>query len=148
DGVRVDDPAAHDLEPLGVRDAFHAHRTRIPLAVSALQTLLDQQPPLARRLPVLLVDVVELRQRLRPLRHVDHFVCSHEPGCSLPRMLTPMQESQPPEPAASATLQSGTWASPPWPRSCRTASMTKKMPRMPGWFDERPPPSVLSGHLP
>ena len=59
-----------------------------------------------------------------------------------------MHDSQPPEPAASATSQSGTCASPPWPRSWRTASMIRKMPRMPGWHDESPPPSVLSGHLP
>ena len=29
-----------------------------------------------------------------------------------------------------------------------TASITRKMPRMPGWFDDRPPPSVLTGSAP
>ena len=39
-------------------------------------------------------------------------------------------------------------AAPHSPRSCFTASMTRKMPRMPGWLDERPPPSVLIGSAP
>src|SRR5215468_2208214 len=38
------------------------------------------------------------------------------------------------------------WAS---PRACRTASMTLVIPpRLPGWFEQSPPPSVLKGSLP
>ena len=39
-------------------------------------------------------------------------------------------------------------AAPHSPRSCLTASISRNRPRMPGWHDERPPPSVLVGNAP
>ena len=53
-------------------------------------------------------------------------------------------------PWASASAQSGTWtAGCASPRSWRTASITLVMPpRLPGWLEHRPPPSVLKGSLP
>ena len=54
----------------------------------------------------------------------------------------------PPVPWTSAISASGTCAAPRSPRSCFVASMTRKMPRMPGWFDDSPPPSVLTGSAP
>ena len=32
-------------------------------------------------------------------------------------------------------------------RSCFTASMTRNIPRIPGWFDDSPPPSGFTGNL-
>ena len=44
------------------------------------------------------------------------------------------EESIPPVPWTSAISASGTWrAQAKSPRSCRTASMSRKIPYMPGW---------------
>src|SRR5207247_4308405 len=82
----------------------------------------------------------DLRQRLRVVGHHDLPRISVAPEWRLP--------SAPPVPCTSATRPSFTWRSPHSPRSCLTASMTRKIPRMPGWFAERPPPSVLIGRAP
>ena len=64
-------------------------------------------------------------------------------------------ESMPPVPWATAMRASGTWVAPPSPRSWRTASTMRNMPRIPGdrprgrrrrcwWGAARPPePAVL-----
>src|ERR1043165_8202028 len=48
------------------------------------------------------------------------------------------EPSWPPLPTATASLASLTWDVDS-PRSCRVASSSKKRPRCPGWFDDRPP---------
>ena len=60
------------------------------------------------------------------------------------------EPSAPPVPWHRAILQSGTWRGVPsnWWRSWRVASISRNMPRIPGWLDDRPPPSVLMGSLP
>ena len=47
-----------------------------------------------------------------------------------------------------AMRTSGTWVAPASPRSWRTASTIRNMPRMPGWQADSPPPSVLVGRGP
>src|SRR5207244_8594688 len=54
----------------------------------------------------------------------------------------------PPRPWQSATRQSGTCRAPPSPRSCRTASISVKMPYIPVCGYERPPPLVFIGNAP
>src|SRR5215813_13755282 len=56
------------------------------------------------------------------------------------------EPSWPPLPTATASLASLTWDVDS-PRSCRVASSSKKRPRCPGWFDDRPPPSVFNAGL-
>ena len=72
------------------------------------------------------------------------------PGRSVPvpRMAVPAAENQPLVPFTQASSASGTWRSPHSPRSCCTASTRRKIPRIPGWHAESPPPSVLVGSAP
>src|SRR5712691_10889205 len=56
------------------------------------------------------------------------------------------EPSWPPLPTATASMASLTWDVDS-PRSCRVASSSKKRPRCPGWFDDRPPPSVFNAGL-
>ena len=60
----------------------------------------------------------------------------------------PAAVNQPLVPFTQARLASGTWRAPHSPRSCLTASMSRNIPRMPGWQADRPPPSVLVGSAP
>src|SRR5439155_17581640 len=144
-GEGVHGAVARRALPFGVRAAYGAEGARVELTVSARGAALDEQLAARRRLPVGRGDVVGPRQRPQPLA-VGFPGPAH--GSSLPRITVPMHDSQPPEPQASASAQSGTCASPPWPRSCRAASMSRKMPRIPGWHDDSPPPSVVSGSRP
>ena len=68
---------------------------------------------------------------------------------STPRMTVLADENQPPVPFTQRELArsrpGGRAAS---PRSCRTASTSRNMPRMPGWQCDSPPPSVLVGSAP
>ena len=111
------------------------------LAIAALWALLDEQAALGGSGEELAVFPAASGDRPRPLKITD----DPNEGRSFPKMTVPMADSQPPEPQAKATSASGTWASPASPRSWRTASINKKMPRMPGWLDDKPPPSVLVG---
>ena len=60
----------------------------------------------------------------------------------------PVDDIAPPVPWAMAVLQSSTCRAPHSPRSCLTASTTVKMPYIPGWVYDRPPPLVFSGKSP
>ena len=68
---------------------------------------------------------------------------------SVPRTSVAPVESMPPVPWASASFAPSHLASAPAsPRSWRTASTMRNMPRMPGWQAESPPPSVFVGSGP
>src|SRR5439155_1130217 len=54
----------------------------------------------------------------------------------------------PPRPWQIASRQSGTWRAPHSPRSCRTASISVKMPYIPVCVYDRPPPLVFIGKSP
>ena len=60
----------------------------------------------------------------------------------------PAAESMPPMPFTSESLVPGTWRGPHSPRCWRTASMIGKMPYIPEWVYDRPPPLVLMGSVP
>ena len=51
----------------------------------------------------------------------------------LPRMTVLCDDSTPPLPCAIAVSAPGTWRAPHSPRSCRTASISRNSPYMPGW---------------
>src|SRR5688572_25074814 len=82
-------------------------------------------------------------QRINPyLGQVAHSVSS------VPSNAVIWLESTPPLPCASATLAFFTWRAPVSPRNCRTASTSRKIPYMPGWTHDRPPPFVLTASAP
>src|SRR5438309_9505563 len=56
--------------------------------------------------------------------------------------------NHPPVPFTQASRAPGTWRSPHSPLSCLAASTRRNMPLMPGWQEDRPPPSVLVGREP
>src|SRR5512132_980277 len=92
------------------------------------------------------IDVVDGQQCVtdpdrRPSFHNHH-------SYSTPRMAVLADENQPPVPFTHARCASATCRPATSPRSCRTASTRRKMPRIPGWQAERPPPSVLVGSEP
>src|SRR5712691_3005750 len=60
----------------------------------------------------------------------------------------PAADSMPPMPFTSDSLTLGTWRAPHSPRCWRVASMIGKMPYMPEWVYDRPPPLVLIGNEP
>src|SRR6201992_2866022 len=91
------------------------------------------------------------QRRQRPLRsyRAGSLVLGHL-GQSLPRTMVPAAcrvPSWPPLPWATASRAPFTCAVDS-PRSCRVASMSRKIPRMPGWLEDRPPPSVFSAGAP
>src|SRR5687768_16177953 len=67
---------------------------------------------------------------------------------STPRTSVPVEENHPPVPFTAASRAPFTWRPVASPRSCRTASTMRNTPRIPGWFEERPPPSVFVGSFP
>src|SRR5262245_1986918 len=152
----VDGAAAARRAPFRLRGARRAQCPGVELAVAAGRALLVQHLAAGGRLPVRRGDVVG-QGKGSPAEGrgdvagdfaggVAAGVVAH--GASRPRIVVPMQDNQPPEPQARASDAPGTWAGPAWPRSWRTASMSRKIPRMPGWVQLRPPPSVFSGSLP
>src|SRR6266566_7660548 len=67
---------------------------------------------------------------------------------SFDRTSVPAAESMPPMPLTSESFAFGTWRGPHSPRSCRVASSIGKMPYIPVWVYESPPPLVLIGSEP
>src|SRR5262249_11336112 len=141
-GEAVDRPPPARSHPLGRGgQAGRADRARRMAPRAAGAAALEVQLVTLQRLPVAARLLVDAREGLL-VRSLPH---------ARPRiMVTPLCRwpSMPPVPCTSATSASGTCAAPRSPRSCRVASMTRKMPRIPGWFDDSPPPSVLIGSAP
>src|SRR6266498_3128870 len=109
----------------------------VPLDLAHAETL-----PVVRR-PV---DISDGQHRVsdpyrRPSIHDLH-------SYSTPRIAVLADENQPPVPFTHASWASATCRPAASPRSCRTASTSRKMPRIPGWHAERPPPSVFVGSDP
>src|SRR2546422_2693345 len=67
---------------------------------------------------------------------------------SLAKMIVLAALNHPPVPLTHASRAPSTCRGPHSPRSCLTASTSRNIPRMPGWHDDRPPPSVLVGRAP
>ena len=64
--------------------------------------------------------------------------------------MAPLWETprMPPVPCTHAIFASSTCRASHSPRNCFAASITRKIPRIPGWFDDNPPPSGLTGKAP
>src|SRR5439155_4471621 len=142
DREAVDGAPPRARQPLEVvAPAARAHPARVVLARAARAAVLHQELVALASLPEGTRLGRDLGERLRVLGH----------RYARPRMSVAPEwrvPSVPPVPWTRASRQSRTWRSPHSPRSCLTASMTRKIPRIPGWFDERPPPSVLMGSAP
>src|SRR5207249_4185182 len=121
--------------PAGCADA-----ARVVLHGAARAALLHEELVARAGIPERLGLGGDLRQRLGVVGHHDLPRISVAPEWRLPRA--------PPVPCTSATRQSLTCRSPHSPRNCLTASTTRKIPRIPGWLDDSPPPSVLIGNSP
>src|SRR5207248_5386089 len=67
---------------------------------------------------------------------------------SAPSRTVDADENQPPVPFTQQTCAPGTCRGPHSPRSCRAASTSRNIPRIPGWQCDRPPPSVFVGRAP
>ena len=97
-----------------------------------------------QRLPVAARLLVDARQRLPVALRLRLIARSQDHG----HAAVPLAEH-----AAGAVARARSRVRAPAPRRARraaacTASITRKMPRMPGWFDDSPPPSVLTGSAP
>src|SRR5439155_8266337 len=137
----VDASAARARRPFDVgAPAGRADAARVVLHGAARAALLHEELVARAGVPERLGLGGDLRQRLRVLGHHDLPRISVAPEWRLP--------SAPPVPCTSATRESFTWRLPPSPRSCLTGLTTGKMPRIPGWLDESPPPSGLIGSSP
>src|SRR5205823_12631919 len=118
-----------------------AVRPRIEEGLAAGPAFLDEEPALSCGVPVLLrLEVEHGEVPRRGPRHLRHQ--------STPTTSVPVEENHPPVPFTAASFASATCLPSASPRSCRAASMIRKIPRIPGWFDERPPPSVFVGSDP
>src|SRR5882724_1345042 len=143
-GEAVDRAAPARPHPLGRRrEASGAERTRVEALGAAVAAALEVELVAGERFPVAPRLLVDARQRLAVGLRLRHQ--------ARPRsMVTPLWRcpSMPPVPWTRTSFASFTCRGPHSPRSCRVASMTRKMPRMPGWLEERPPPSGFTGSAP
>ena len=124
-------------------EARHAERARAVLHRAAGAAALEHELAASRRLPT---------SRASPSRRSGPGGGSSSPHHALPRIsVAPLwaTPSVPPVPWTSARRASSTWRSPQARRAAAgSPRSTRKMPRMPGWFDERPPPSGFTGSAP
>src|SRR5205085_6780356 len=130
------------LHPLDLAAAAEAAPAGVELVGAAHRAALQQQPTFVGGLPVGLGLGIDTRRRprLRLTLSITH-------GVSLASTRVAPVDSIPPVPWATAMRASGTWFTDS-PRSWRTASTMRNMPRIPGWQAERPPPSVFVGTPP
>src|SRR5207248_2236942 len=141
DGEAVDGAPAAGFDPVDLASAAEAPPPGVELVVATRAAALHEQAAVVGGLPVGLCLRVHARRRPRLRRAL------LAQGASLPRIRVAPVESMPPVPWATATRASSTWFT-DWPRSWRTASTIRNMPRMPGWQADSPPPSVFVGRSP
>src|SRR6185437_12915386 len=149
DADRVNLALAGGGFPCAFAEAVRAKAARVPMRLAALGAAADHQLAGSGAVEERLGFRVRLgRSDERDLAlNIGHIDYSRSRITVLPQWRVP---SEPPVPWAMARSQFFTctagWAS---PRNCRTASMILVMPpRLAGWLEQSPPPSVLKGSLP
>src|SRR4029453_13706321 len=125
EGVHGAAPGRDEVLDL-VREARDAERARPVLDGAAGTAALQPQLAARRALEVGARLPVRARRGMADrLGHQSRPSTRVAPLCATP--------SVPPVPCASARRAPSTWRGPHSPRSCCTASITRKMPRIPGW---------------
>ncbi len=109
--------------------AVRAQLARVEVMLAAGPAARDRETVLARRVPEGLRAGVDDGLRLLVGGGLAHDALPQW----FARMTVPPEDSVPPVPWTSAVRTSATCRSPASPRSCRTASISRKIPYMPGW---------------
>src|SRR5580692_8736589 len=130
-GDAVDGAPSAGVDPFHRPPAHPAPVAGIELARPAIGAPLHDEAPVVGRRPVRGGVVVRDRRRAgfgRPLVGSGRSAIGH--GASRPRTRVAPVESMPPVPCATAMRAPGTWVAWASPRSWRTASTIRNMPRM------------------